>query len=66
MASAVPERDKHRLVGEKNSSERVDPVEALIQIVNEAQERDAEDERRLYDSCPMSGLDFRQDLSLRD
>jgi hypothetical protein len=28
----------------------VDPVDELIHIVNEAQERDAEDERRLYPS----------------
>jgi transposase-like protein len=26
----------------------VDPLEELIRVVNEAQERDAEDERRLY------------------
>jgi hypothetical protein len=32
----------------------VDPLDELIRIVNEAQERDAEDERRLY-RRPMSG-----------
>jgi hypothetical protein len=31
----------------------VDPLDELIRVVNEAQERDAEDERRLY--RPMSG-----------
>jgi hypothetical protein len=30
----------------------VDPVEELIRVVNEAQERDAEDERRLYHPMP--------------
>ena len=36
----------------------VDPVDELIPVVNEAQERDAEDERQLYPSvrasCPSS------------
>jgi hypothetical protein len=27
----------------------VDPLDELLRIVNEAQERDAEDERQLYD-----------------
>jgi hypothetical protein len=34
------------------ASPRVDPIDELIRIVNQAQERDAEDERRLY---PMRG-----------
>jgi hypothetical protein len=35
------------------SSAEIDPLEELIRAVNEAQERDAEDERRLY--RPMCG-----------
>ena len=34
---------------ERDDGHLVKPVEELIRIVNEAQERDAEDERRLYD-----------------
>lgn len=44
----------------KKSSEQVDPVEGLIQIVNQSQESDAEDERRLYDPCSLNGLDFQR------
>jgi hypothetical protein len=36
----------------------VDPIEELIRVVNEAQERDAEDERRLYP--PLRGFVPRQ------
>jgi hypothetical protein len=51
-------RDKQKPI-EKESLERVDPVEELIHIVNEAQERDAEDERRLYDlMLPQRSLIF--------
>ena len=46
------ERDDQQLV-KSGSLERVDPLEELIRVVNEAQERDAPDERRLYD--PMLG-----------
>ena len=34
--------------------------EQLVQIVNEAQERDAEDERRLYDPMPRARPSFPQ------
>jgi hypothetical protein len=51
----------------QESTKRVDPVETLVQIVNEGQEGDAEDERRLYDPGPLNGLRFRKaNLSLRD
>jgi hypothetical protein len=46
------ERDDQQLV-KSGSLEHVDPLEELIRVVNEAQERDAQDERRLYD--PMLG-----------
>lgn len=46
------------------SAERADPVEALIQIANEAQESDAENERRLYDPCPLNGVDLRHGRQL--
>jgi hypothetical protein len=42
------ERDDRRLVKRTEPLSDVDPIEELIRIVNEAQERDAEDERRLY------------------
>lgn len=42
------EGDDHRLVRPK-SSEHLEPLEELIRVVNEAQERDARDEGRLYD-----------------
>lgn len=32
----------------KNAIATIDPLQELIRVVNEAQERDAEDERRLY------------------
>ena len=41
-------RDDQQLV-KPGPSEHVDPLEELIRIVNEAQDRDARDERRLYD-----------------
>jgi hypothetical protein len=43
------ERDDRRLVKRAEPLGDVDPLNELIRIVNEAQERDAEDERRLYD-----------------
>ncbi len=46
------EQDDQQLV-KPGSLEHVDPLEELIRVVNEAQERDAQDERRLYD--PMLG-----------
>src|SRR3984957_8600617 len=42
------ERDDGHLVKSIGSSADFDPVEELIRVVSEAQERDAEDERRLY------------------
>jgi hypothetical protein len=42
------ERDDRRLVKGVEPSPDVNPIEELIRIVNDAQERDAEDERRLY------------------
>jgi hypothetical protein len=42
------ERDDGHLVKPTVSSADIDPLEELIRVVNEAQERDAEDERRLY------------------
>jgi hypothetical protein len=47
------ERDDRHLVKRAGSSADVDPLEELIRVVNEAQERDAEDERRLHH--PMRG-----------
>ena len=47
------ERDDGHLVKPTGSSAEIDPLEELIRVVNEAQERDAEDERRLYH--PMCG-----------
>jgi hypothetical protein len=46
-------RDDRRLVKRAGPLADVDPLEELMRIVNEAQERDAEDERRLYH--PMRG-----------
>ena len=47
------ERDDGHLIKPTGSSADIDPLEELIRVVNEAQERDAEDERRLYH--PMCG-----------
>ena len=47
------ERDDGHLVKPVEPLAEVDPLEQLIRVVNEAQERDAEDERRLYH--PMHG-----------
>jgi hypothetical protein len=46
-------RDDGHLVKPAGSLADIDPLEELIRVVNEAQERDAEDERRLYH--PMRG-----------
>jgi hypothetical protein len=43
------ERDDRHLVKPTDPLANVDLLEELIRIVNEAQARDAEDERRLYD-----------------
>ena len=42
------ERDDAHLVKPTGSSADIDPLEELTHVVNEAQERDAEDELRLY------------------
>ena len=42
------ERDDGHLVKPTGSSAEIDPLEELIRVVNEAQQRDADDERRLY------------------
>jgi hypothetical protein len=47
------ERDDSHLVKPTGSSADIDPLEELIRVVSEAQERDAEDELRLYH--PMRG-----------
>jgi hypothetical protein len=57
------ERDDGHLVKPTGSSADFDSVEELIRIVSEAQERDAEDERRLYH--PMRGDRVRQSTRLR-
>jgi hypothetical protein len=44
------ERDDRHLVKRAGPSASLDPLEELIRVVNEAQERDAEDERRLHHS----------------
>jgi hypothetical protein len=46
--SASPDRDDEHLVKPVGALADVGLLEELIRIVNEAQERDAEDERRLY------------------
>ena len=43
-----PERDDRHLLKTSDPLADVDLLEELIRIVNKAQERDAEDERRLY------------------
>lgn len=44
------ERDDQHLVKSPDPPVVIDPLEELIRLVNEAQERDAEDEHRLYHS----------------
>ena len=57
-SSAPPrERDDGHLI--KPSADHA-LFEQLVRVVNEAQERDAEDERRLYDPMPAAGLSFAQ------
>jgi hypothetical protein len=46
------ERDDRRLVKRAGPLPDVDPIAELIRIVSEAQERDADDERRLYFPMP--------------
>jgi hypothetical protein len=47
------QRDDGHLVKQTGSSADIDPLQELIRVVAEAQERDAEDARRLYH--PMRG-----------
>jgi hypothetical protein len=47
------QRDDRHLV-KRAASEAADPIEELLQIVGEAQDRDAVDERRLYPTFPAS------------
>jgi hypothetical protein len=49
----MDERDDGHLIKPTGPSMDIELLGELIRIVNEAQERDAEDERRLYD--PMLG-----------
>jgi hypothetical protein len=42
------EREDQRLVKQAGPVPDVDPIEELMRVVNDAQERDAEDERQLY------------------
>jgi hypothetical protein len=42
------EREDQRLVKQAGPVPDVDPIEELMGVVNDAQERDAEDERQLY------------------
>ena len=44
------ERDDGHLIKRAAPVADVDPLEELMRVVNAAQERDAEDERRLYHS----------------
>jgi hypothetical protein len=47
------QRDDQHLV-KRAALETADPIDELGRIVNEAQERDAEDERRLYSPMPVA------------
>lgn len=54
------ERDDGHLVMSAGALADVGLLEELIRIVNEAQERDAEDERRLYGPPIPDGLSFQR------
>jgi hypothetical protein len=58
--SASPDRDDEHLVKPVGALADVGLLEELIRIVNEAQERDAEDERRLYGPKIPEGLSFQR------
>ena len=49
LSQLRPERDDQHLLKTADPLADLDLLEELIRIVNKAQERDAEDERRLYD-----------------
>ena len=55
-----PDRDDGHLVKPVGALADVGLLEELIRIVNEAQERDAEDERRLYGPPIDEGLSFQR------
>jgi hypothetical protein len=54
------ERDDRHLVKPIEESEDVALFEQLVRIVNEAQDRDAEDERRLYGPMRVAGPSLRR------
>lgn len=49
LSRPLPGRDDQRLFKSSDPLADIDLLQELVRIVNEAQERDAEDERRLYD-----------------
>jgi hypothetical protein len=49
LSRPLPERDDQHLFKSSDPLADIDLLEELIRIINKAQERDAEDERRLYD-----------------
>ena len=49
LSRSRPERDDQRPLKTSDPLADIDLLEELIRIVKKAQERDAEDERRLYD-----------------
>jgi len=53
-------RDDRHLVKPASALAQVEFLEELIRIVNEAQDRDAEDERRLYDPMLRDRRSFQQ------
>ena len=55
-----PQRDDGHLFKPVGALADVGLLEELIRIVNEAQERDAEDERRLYGPPIPEGLSFQR------
>jgi len=54
------ERDDGRLFKSADPLADIDLLQELIRIVNEAQERDGEDERRLYGPPIPKGLSFQR------
>src|SRR5690348_15745825 len=57
---ASPDRDNGHLVKPVGALANLGLLEELIRIVNEAQECDAEDERRLYGPPIPEGLSFQR------
>jgi hypothetical protein len=54
------ERDDRHLFKAAAHSSDIDPIEELARILGEAQERDAEDERRFEDSALGGGASSRR------